>query len=462
MPQEWPLPIIDRAGPRGVKWSSEGISDGPNATFISYLATAPTLLSAEAAGQYLPLGLNSELAMQPYIYSECWFSGETTKMDSTDSFIDFGPSKAYLNDYLPLSTLLPDFANPSDIQSLEVYQYDLVSYDRATLTEKSNNSISAVWSNPPPGVYNHSLLTVTAWPPGNDTNTGTNQSVAKMYITACTINAYWASIPTDLSNNVLAQSDLPINKYEPPATVVAHLQDKISIGLDPTWAKEVIVSIVERTNVQNALMDFQSYGVPYALALSYEPQWRIYIDTNNNVSEWNNTLQGGISLWTTTTNISEQQYKALVTYLNTIDLPSGSDVLILTNDTTWTDPSVLAQIQFTQYESGYGYNASPITVKLAIVVLLIYLAMTAAYIVYSVSTGYAATSWDSIAELTALALNSEPPKALKNTSVGIDTVETYRRPINIRVNQRDSLEIVFQKSGLSEKGYTAVVVNEKY
>ena len=43
----------------------------------------------------------------------------------------------------------------------------------------------------------------------------------------------------------------------------------------------------------------------------------------------------------------------------------------------------------------------------------------------------------------ALALNSRRPAVLQNTSVGIDTVETFRHPVNIRVNHDDSLEMVF-------------------
>jgi hypothetical protein len=130
-------------------------------------------------------------------------------------------------------------------------------------------------------------------------------------------------------------------------------------------------------------------------------------------------------------------------------------------DTAWTDPETLAQIQWTSYVNGYGYNTSPITVKLSLAVVMVYLVLAVTYLICTIVTGYAATSWDSVAELVALALNSERPKTLRNTSVGIGTLETFRKPVNIRVNQEDSLEVVF-KDAVGTATYTTVGANKKY
>lgn len=452
----WPIPVVDAGGPRGVKYLDElDNTENDDVTVERSLATVPTLLFAEAnSGFYTPEGLSSGLAKQAYFYTDCWTSWKASTVNSTRNFVDFGPGKAYLDNHLNFSTLLSSYVHPLDDQSLETLQVVNVSSG-----DSPSLPVSIVWSRLPPGEYNNSLLMVIGW--GSESALD-NPTEADISTQACTVDAYWATVSADMSSDTPPQSDVPSNQNESPATVLAKLKDKTLIELSPQWAKEVAVSILE--HVDPSLMGnlFGGLEVPYALALSYVPPWRTYTDIFNNAYD-NYTWPGnGNGIWRGDNNMSAQQYNALVQYVKTMNLPNQYNVYVLTNDTTWTDPSSLAQLRLISLAPGYGYNLSPTAVKLSLAVLLLYLTVTTTYLFYSLSTGYTANSWDSIAELTALALNSERPKAMVNTSVGINTLETYRRPVNIRVNEEDSLELVFDGSNQDMKGYTRVAVNEKY
>lgn len=97
---------------------------------------------------------------------------------------------------------------------------------------------------------------------------------------------------------------------------------------------------------------------------------------------------------------------------------------------------------------GYAYNTRGVIPKLAICVLLIYCAFALAHILYAGISGISSTCWDSIAEVTALAVNSPPTKALRNTCAGITEFDIFKLPVRI-LTMRDEegdgehLELIF-------------------
>ena len=65
-----------------------------------------------------------------------------------------------------------------------------------------------------------------------------------------------------------------------------------------------------------------------------------------------------------------------------------------------------------------------------------------------VLTGISSTSWDSIAEVTALAMNSTPTACLRNTCAGISELHIFKLPVRIFAIKDDEgegehLELVF-------------------
>ena len=62
--------------------------------------------------------------------------------------------------------------------------------------------------------------------------------------------------------------------------------------------------------------------------------------------------------------------------------------------------------------------------------------------------GISSTCWDSIAEFVALAMNSSPTKALRNTCAGITELHIFQLPVRVVVMQDNEgdgghLELIF-------------------
>ena len=72
------------------------------------------------------------------------------------------------------------------------------------------------------------------------------------------------------------------------------------------------------------------------------------------------------------------------------------------------------------------------------------------------TTGISSTAWDSIAEVTALAMNSTPTTTLRNTCAGITELHVFKTPVRIlafRDEEGDGehLELVFGNESGGEK-----------
>lgn len=95
---------------------------------------------------------------------------------------------------------------------------------------------------------------------------------------------------------------------------------------------------------------------------------------------------------------------------------------------------------------GPAYTPRGIPTVIALVTLTvycIYIVLSAVFIL--VIRPESSSSWDSISELTALAVLSVPTERLQNTSAGIKTLNVYREPVNVRAAAGDDhLEIVVQ------------------
>lgn len=97
---------------------------------------------------------------------------------------------------------------------------------------------------------------------------------------------------------------------------------------------------------------------------------------------------------------------------------------------------------------GYAYNTHGPTPKVAISFLLAYCVVAVAHILYAGISGISSTCWDSIAEVTALAVNTTPTTALRNTCAGITEMNIFKLPVRI-LAMRDAegdgehLELVF-------------------
>ena len=97
---------------------------------------------------------------------------------------------------------------------------------------------------------------------------------------------------------------------------------------------------------------------------------------------------------------------------------------------------------------GYAYNTQGTTTRLAIGLLLAYCVLAIAHIIYAGISGISSTCWDSIGEVTALAMNSTPTAALRNTCAGITELNIFKLPVRVLAfrdaeGDGEHLELVF-------------------
>jgi hypothetical protein len=112
---------------------------------------------------------------------------------------------------------------------------------------------------------------------------------------------------------------------------------------------------------------------------------------------------------------------------------------------------------------GYGYGGRSVSVQLAMAVITMYSVVTIAYITYILVTGSTSTAWNSAIELVALALQSKTPDHLGNIGAGLDSIETFKEGVGIRVNKNNELELVFARDrNIRNRGLRQIAQNREY
>ena len=123
-------------------------------------------------------------------------------------------------------------------------------------------------------------------------------------------------------------------------------------------------------------------------------------------------------------------------------------------------------VKFRVYSTieGFAYNTRGAIPKVAICVLLAYCIFALAHVLYAGISGISSTCWDSIGEVTALAVNSTPTTLLRNTCAGITELSIFKTPVRILAfrdndySDGEHLELVF--GDLDEKSIQHQVIKE--
>ena len=112
---------------------------------------------------------------------------------------------------------------------------------------------------------------------------------------------------------------------------------------------------------------------------------------------------------------------------------------------------------------GYGYETSSISTRLSLVVIMAYCIFAVGYITYMLSSGHTSTAWNSATEIIVLALQSKRSEHLHYVSAGINSIETYREPVGIRVSDGNHLELVFEHDQSNQlRNLSRIRLNKEY
>ncbi len=179
-----------------------------------------------------------------------------------------------------------------------------------------------------------------------------------------------------------------------------------------------------------------------------------------------NGLSNTASNFTLQGNITRPFYLG-DTFLN------GESWILHNQDFFTVDPQESAnweKLQVKSFVTGLSYNSDGPLIRIALGILLTYCLVTTVFIAYTSMKGISSSSWDSMSELAALAMNSPPAKELYNTCAGVASLNTYKTLIRVAVTENDSqsektaakhASLIFG-SGNVESGSTKVKLNEKY
>lgn len=117
-------------------------------------------------------------------------------------------------------------------------------------------------------------------------------------------------------------------------------------------------------------------------------------------------------------------------------------------DMSGIDTTNMTKFTMSVTVNGYAYSLGGATSIAAIIVLLIYCLLVIAHTVYVCFNSRSSSSWESISEIVALAMQSRATEYLRNTGPGISTKDIFRSPVQIRdVGQRVELTFVDTSDG---------------
>ncbi|CZR69543.1 uncharacterized protein PAC_19443 [Phialocephala subalpina] len=112
--------------------------------------------------------------------------------------------------------------------------------------------------------------------------------------------------------------------------------------------------------------------------------------------------------------------------------------------------------------NGLAYTTNGIPTKIALVVICVYVLYIFVFMVGSIVRGISSMSWDSIAKLVVLGMQSNPTERLDGASAGIETVGVFREPVSLRIRE-GGVQIVFRgDEGAEDDLLERVRENEAY
>jgi hypothetical protein len=269
-------------------------------------------------------------------------------------------------------------------------------------------------------------------------------------ISACSVDARW--LPIDMWINP-TQSRYVFDSYPNPLDLTNSLAGKnlshrpLDIGID--WAQSLNLNLSESLTSMESLLQ-----IGYA-----------------NVCESNTEFQ-----------LSDQYFESTLAFALADGLARvgcGSNLFILEDnnffaaygesqiDENYDDPAqamaalsnwTRLDIVFSRY--GYGYGISTVTKRFAAAVLLGQAAIALATVAALALSKRISSSWSSVGELVALAINSKPTPKLKNTGAGVSRLDTWKEKVMVRATD-ERLQMIFEGDGrLSD--YSKPDLGKKY
>ena len=269
-------------------------------------------------------------------------------------------------------------------------------------------------------------------------------------LAACSVDARW--LPTDMWINP-TQSESVFDSYPSPLDFVNSLAGEdleprpIDIGID--WANSLNLNLSESSTLMESLLQLGSVN---ACESNNTPSPTYYFEENLALA-----LADGLARVGCGSNLS---LVGLHGGTGGLYGPAGevydSDLApALAAVSNWTR----VDMAFSRY--GYGYGMNTITKKFAAAVLLLQAVIALATVVALALSKRISSSWSSVGELLALAINSNPTPRLQNTGAGVSRLDTWKEQVMVRVADGRQLQLIFEGDGKLRE-YSKPAVGKEY
>ena len=306
-------------------------------------------------------------------------------------------------------------------------------------------SVGALFlDNPSSSASQHSVLVVTGFKSEEDGAIG---------LVPCRVDAMWAT--TYLNQSLGAEIDFRLARNTPSDIPASNL-----LRIPAAAANRLISpAIKDALAIEPDLIP--DFPVDRAVALALADSGPFNAERIQNQYAWadNVTAQDAFNAL----GLNGVQYTRLKSHISSHNYLKKYDGVYVATVTDWTDPTTLTHQVSHAYRQGFGYNINGVTVKLSVAVVGIYCIIATVFLIWTLVTGLSASHWDNNSELFMLGVNSRRPGHMGHTSVGLETLSSYREPVHIRANQEQSLELVFEND-LAAKGvlWEEVQLNRAY
>ncbi|KAL8682702.1 MAG: hypothetical protein Q9186_001298 [Xanthomendoza sp. 1 TL-2023] len=375
---------------------------------------------------------------QPYTLASCGPDLIEGEMDDRPVAFPIPPgsspemlSKANIT----LDTMLPMFA----------IDYPGLSRSEILSTAGSKSDYRIRWVELPEDLFNGSSIgAVILQPTANETQG----------IFLCNIAAGWGSSSMNMSSSPAASgTGLASSSIYDPTSTLPHAKDYSRRIAESVLTFDFPLFPQRKIDITADWAEYLNPRIPSLNTTVINALMRTNLKDQIDSTSANMILAGLLANGLSRTGFTSQLQGEIRTAFNpeiNASIPDGNYWLSGNKDVFTVDPVASkdwVQLRVDSSVEGYGFGLDGIAPKLTAAVLLLYCALVMVHVVYTLTSGVSSTSWDSITEMMALAVNSNPTKHLRNTCAGVAQMAIFQLPVRILTNKDmgeddDHLELV--------------------
>ena len=283
----------------------------------------------------------------------------------------------------------------------------------------------------------------------------TNSSGSFEALTTCSFDGRWAPVEyyLDPKDVVTIYQDSPNPMDILNGSNKAAAKDLIQMRMSPDWAKTLNVKgsdpdIPSTTVVEQMLKGFSNIGLidpepePVLTYVMKSLDWRLSTTLGLYLTESLAHAFSDVSKGSMLYRQAPELDQSYVRYLNDINQPDlkrfyKNDKLdwVEMRDPLWNSSFLpwdewapqngYTEITFTVQRNGYGYGFEGVPIKLATLVLAIYVLLVCGHVVSVLFSGHVYKGYSTISDMVALAWNSAPTKGVSDIAAGTEKLQTW-------------------------------------